>query len=456
MMGANIHTVITDRLESQIACVRVSLERGLPSFRVINFSGADSQRVRDIVLSQFKRNRIKLPAMKIKVEVGNDRLVPNGTKYTFPIALAVLRGIQNRDIGNEYAYGNISINGELLETPGEFQYQKATQNIKGKVIHRKSSANSKYSISNFDQLLTDHLEASKLSSINKSQLNLEQHFKDILGQLHIKRALQIAIAGNHSIYISGSIGTGKSELIKAVQKAYIPKDFEGEREYISAFGNKIKDLTVTPATTKASLIGSRGVIYKTDQTVVHFEEFPEMSKSLIHIAKQLLEKKSTNNIPIKPLLCFTSNLCPCGLTGQDNKKCSCTEYQRDAFKRKIPNNIKNRIDIHVTTYDLNEKANTANKIYSKAIHEAWQLQTKRFNSQSNFNSDIKINEINKYLAIPDKQKQYLIKAITNLNLNRRDYTIILKLARTIADLENSPKVKREHLIEALSYRPKFG
>jgi magnesium chelatase family protein len=312
-------------------------------------------------------------------------------------------------------------------------------------------------------------------------------FSDIKGQERAKRGLEIAAAGAHNISMYGPAGTGKTMLSKAFS-GILPKfDFDEVLEVTSihsvvgALGDIQEGLVVNPpfrsphhTSSYTSLVGGGtypkpGEITLAHRGVLFLDEFPEFDRRVVESLRQPLEDrvisisrtKGSATFPANFILVAAMNPCPCGNFGT-KKICSCTPIQIDKYKRKLSGPIMDRVDLWVEVSDIDHKTLTekGSGSQSEEIRErvirARQKQKRRFEGEKiKTNSEMGAKEITNMIRLPQDVKNILNESAKRLDLSARSYHKMIKLARTIADLDNSPEITKEHILEALQYRPKI-
>ncbi|MFA6254242.1 MAG: YifB family Mg chelatase-like AAA ATPase [Candidatus Paceibacterota bacterium] len=311
-------------------------------------------------------------------------------------------------------------------------------------------------------------------------------FAEIRGQQTAKRGLEIAAAGGHNVAMYGPPGTGKTMLARAFTAIMPPLSIDEIIEVTgihSASGVLSEELITHPpfrsphhTSSYVSLVGGGawpkpGEITMAHRGVLFLDEFPEFDKKVIESLRQPLEDKvisvararSSINFPASFILVAALNPCPCGFKGSRVKECTCTQSQIQKYSRKVSGPIIDRIDIWLDVPQINHEDLSGNKPSgepSQKIRErvlaARAHQTKRFYDIKNINNngEMGVKEIKKYAPLTDSSSKLLNDSAKRLNLSARAYHRVIKLARTIADLANSPNIKDEHLLEALQYRPK--
>lgn len=444
------------------------------------------------VMSALRNMGFSLPHGSIVANLSPSSLKKDGTHFDLPIAVALLEAasqIKKLD-ENYYYFGELGLNGEIRPVRGITLFLMSIKKInpKAKFIIPRENQEETLFINKSDVLVIDNIkdflkisenELENFTPINKKQIEkeFEIDFSEIKGQLMAKRAVEIAASGFHNIMMNGSPGSGKTMIARRIP-TILPEMTEEEiiestKLYsVSGYINKI--VTKRPfraphhTASSVSIIGGGsdpkpGEISLSHNGVLFMDEFPEYKSDVIEALRQPMEDgevtitraKAVAIFPAKFMLVASKNPCPCGYYGDKEIPCVCTINQINNYNKKISGPILDRFDmrINVPRVKIDELMSKEDEESSESIRKrvtkAADIQIKR---QGKLNGKLNNKELKNHLNLEESTENFIKKASKNLKLTARSVNRILKVSRTIADLDNSEKVGVKHITEALNYR----
>ncbi len=482
--------------------VEADSSNGLPNFLMVGNLASSVKEAGDRVRTALKNSNVEIPAKKVTINIAPADLRKDGTVFDLPIAVAILKSLNLIDdkIADGYAFiGELNLSGEIVGVRGIISMVSGLKEngVKGVVVPKENEQEALVvdgidvvSVENISELMKilssdecfksyERPKFEEIDEVNDYSLD----FSDISGQELLKRACEVAVAGFHNIIISGSAGTGKTMIAKRIPTIMpsLTLDEEIEITKIYSIAGELRNkrlITNRPfrnphhSISITSLIGGGvyprpGEISLASNGVLFLDELPHFSKIAIETLREPLEAKGITIsrlqgsyfYPANFMLVAAMNLCPCGHY-PDRNKCNCSEVAIGRYQRSISKPILERIDICVESSPIkfNELSSGGSGEKSidirKRVEECRKIQEERFKGYKDihFNSQMTTKEIKKFCEVGEKEKEYLRKIFNVKKLSARTYHKVLKVARTIADMDRAYNIKIEHLVEACNYR----
>ncbi len=493
MAIAVLHSRALDGMNAPPVTVEVHLANGLPSFTLVGLPEAEVKESRDRVRAALQNARFEFPARRITVNLAPADLPKESGRFDLPIALGILAAsgqIPADKLGQYEFAGELALTGELRPIRGALAMTfSAAHSGRIFVLPRENAPEAALvkgatilpatSLLAVCAHLAGHELLSPFNDAPESVAPDYPDFSDVKGQTHVKRALEIAAAGGHSVIMAGPPGTGKSMLAGRFPGILPPMtDSEAlEAAALQSLGSGGFDTRYwrrrpfrSPHHTASgvALVGGGsnpkpGEISLAHNGVLFLDELPEFDRRVLEVLREPLESGTITisraarqaDFPARFQLVAAMNPCPCGYLGHANGKCRCTPDQVARYRGKISGPLMDRIDLHIDVPALPEDELTgqAQGESSAAIRTRVTLaRTRQLERQGKANAVLNTKEIDRWCT-PDAAGAALLKqAISRLNLSARAYHRILKIARTIADLAGAENLSTQHIAEAIQYR----
>lgn len=488
-------------IDAYLVDVEVDISRGLPSFSTVGLPDNAVKESKDRVKAAVKNSGYTFPAKKITVNLAPADIKKEGTTFDLPVAVGILKAegiITSENLQDYLILGELSLDGAIKPVKGALSIAVAARDSKKKLIlhtenQREAAIVEGVEVYGIDTLpaLVEFLNGDAVVAPGRNGFERSAAFpdnfldlSDVKGQEHVKRALEVAAAGGHNVLMIGPPGSGKTmlarripsilpdltldEAIETTKVHSVAGVLEAGRALVTERPFRSPHHTISDA----GLIGGGrlprpGEVSLAHNGVLFLDELPEFKKNVLEVLRQPLEDGKVTisraaislTYPSEFMLIGAMNPCPCGFLGDTHKECVCTPMQVQQYRSKISGPLLDRIDIHcdvpaVRFRDLTAgKAGEPSREVKKRVDNARSVQAERFKETRIFsNSRLPSRLIKQYCAVTSESERLLETAVNRLGLSARAYTRILKVARTIADLDGSNDISPGHISEAIQYR----
>lgn len=502
-MLAKITSAAVVGLDAVSITVEVDISgQSLPSFTIVGLPDKAVEESKERVRSAIKNTGADFPPKRIIVNLAPADLPKEGPAYDLPIALGILIASEQlkADVVDSIFLGELSLDGSLRRIWGVLPcaIMARDKNYKNLFIPSENLDEARiinkinvFAVTSLKELFEHFATEKKLSpaTLKKQPFHIIQNedydFENIRGQENAKRALSIAAAGGHNILMKGPPGAGKTLMARSFATILPKLTFEESLEVtkIYSVANLLSSenpiITRRPfrsphhTTSNIGLIGGGtvprpGEISLAHRGVLFLDEFPEFPRQTLEALRQPMEDGEVTvsraagsvKFPSRFTLVAAANPCPCGFLGDENRNCTCSPSTITRYQKRISGPILDRIDIHITVPAVKvEKLTTvskseSSKIIQSRVQKARDIQEKRFKKLTiTSNAEMSSKTMKQFCNLDQQSITLLKQAISKLNLSARSFHRVVKIARTIADLEASVKIKPNHVAEALQYRP---
>ncbi len=500
-MYSKTNTTTLIGLDGKLVEVESDITSGLPSFTIVGLPDSSIKESRDRVRVALINSGYRFPAGRITINLSPADLKKEGTQLDLPIAISLLgsMGVINFDYEEYIILGELSLDGRIVPIRGALAMVIAMRELGfTKFIIPADNKDECAIISDieifpFDKLndlvaFLNNEKKVKAYKIDLSKITEEKtydyDFKDLKGQESLKRALQIAAAGNHNVLMIGAPGSGKTFSAKHLPTILPDMSFDEKVEVTKIYsimglldsGHLVNERPFRAphhTSSEVALIGGGhsvprpGEITLAHKGVLLLDEFPEYRKNVIEALREPLENKEINvarsqasvKYPADFILIAAMNPCPCGNYGNPLKECTCSFNEIRRYLNKISSPILDRIDIHIEIKpvkyeDLKDdtKSKSSAELKSEVVR-ARLIQEERYRTEKiSTNSELNTNQMKKYIKLSEDVEKIAKMAFNKYNFSVRSFNKIIKMSRTIADLEGSKEIESKHLLEAIRYR----
>lgn len=501
-MLSKIKSIALNGLDGNLVEIQTDISNGIPEFEIVGLPDVSVKEAKKRIIAAIKNSNIEFPNKKILINLAPANIRKEGSSFDLAMAVGILIAqgqiprIDENKLASTIFIGELSLDGKINRTNGVLPMCIEAKELGIKTaILPKANANEASAISELDIIPVTNIEElihylNKEKDISSFKMkdfifkkNYSIDFSEVKGQENVKRALEIAAAGGHNCIMIGSPGAGKTMMAKRIitilPELTIKEAMEITKIH-SISGELKKDGLITNRPFRMphhtvpirTIIGGGTIPKPGEISLAHFgvlflDELPEFNRSILESLREPLENKEITinrlngnyRFPCNFMFVASTNPCPCGYYGDEEKECECTPQEIHRYLNKISGPLLDRIDIQIEVkrpkfekISSKEKIETSEEIRER-VNKAREIQLVRYKKYGiHSNAELTTKMIAQFCSLDIKGEQLLQNAFEKLKLSVRAYERILKVARTIADLDGKANIEYKHIAEAIQYR----
>jgi len=491
-------------IDGYLVSVETDISNGLPAFDIVGLADIAVREAKERVRAAIRNSGFEFPSRRITVNLAPADLKKEGTSYDLPIAAGVLSAMGNIPLeffNDSLLCGELSLDGTLRPVCGVLPRTIAVRDngLKSIIVPPENAYEAAVvkgirviPVKNLAELVLYANGQAEISPVEKEwdihaadgEHEKEPDFADVKGQYHVKRALEVAAAGGHNLLMIGSPGSGKTMLARRMPSILPDMTFDEALEVTKIYSvagllppetslvRKRPFRAPHHTISAAGLVGGGRIPRPGEVSLAHLgvlflDELPEFSKNALEVLRQPLEDgfamisriNASITYPCRTTLVAAANPCKCGNYLDETRQCNCTQQEVRNYLGKLSGPLLDRIDIQVEVPSLKyteldeQEPSEPSGLIRKRVNSARAIQQDRFKNNGIYcNSQMTPPMIRKYCRLDKESSALLKEAFSRLNLTARSYNRILKVARTIADLDGTADIETTHIAEAIQYR----